>query len=117
MAQGVDHAADSARQFGLKPQQNGESDANFRERIAGELRGMGEYVYAHEAQANAYFDESPDVQDGLMGVMALAEKGWQRKDPRDQVGDEIAAGAIIRKGKKPEMSMAEMMIAIMMSER
>ena len=109
--------AEYAGYYNIAPQAEGESDTNFRHRVAGELRNQGHIIEAHEAQQNARYDESSNVMDGIAGAMAMALQGVNYGSTGSRlVGDEIAAGAVVR-NPKPEMSMAEIMIAMMLSER
>jgi hypothetical protein len=52
-------ALDYAILFKLEPQREGESGAQFRERIARTLQENGQTVYAHEALLNTRMSDDP----------------------------------------------------------
>ena len=88
--------AQRAQEFGIEAQQDGESETAFRQRVSGELRRMGHIIEAHEAYANALYDQSNDVMTGIFGAMAQKLQGHEYS-PRDgmrQVGDDLAAGIV-----------------------
>ena len=103
--------------YGLPPQGAEESDYDFRQRVAGQLRDMGHIIEAHEAQQNARWDDPErggDVTAGLTGAVAQALHGVDyRVKGEQQVGADIAAGMLIRH-KKPDPSPAEMMLMLAM---
>lgn len=118
MTEGIEFATDYARMFKYPPQGKNESDTDFRARVSGRLRDEGHLIEAHEVHSNARYEDSENVVDGIFGAAAMA---MDRKDygsrGHDLIGDEIAAGGITRRSKKPKMSMAEMMMAIFLSEK
>lgn len=95
----VNWTATRATEFDLPPQGDGESDKAFRERISSALRDMGFPIEAHEAYQNALYDD-PNVLTGLYGVAAQAIVQDYGKTDGDRVGDDIAAGHIVRAPKQ-----------------
>ncbi|MEK7141917.1 MAG: hypothetical protein AAB800_05265, partial [Patescibacteria group bacterium] len=93
-------------------QKEGESDPEFRGRVAGILRDQNLIIEAHEAFNNERFDQSDDVMTGIMGAMAQAvqDVDYGSKGER-QVDDDFAAGIVVQAPKK-EYSLAELMLAI-----
>lgn len=102
-----EHTAQLQAMYNLPAQGATESDCDFRHRIAGSLRDMGNLIEAHEAQQNARYDDDEngkDVITGVMGAMAQALQGVDyRVHGQQQIGCDMAAGAIVRH-KKEEMS-------------
>jgi len=78
-----------------------EPDHMYRSRVAGELRGKGKLIEAHEAQSGRRYDDPEQgalgPMTGIMGALNLAlSKRNFSSDPERMVGDDIAAGAITR---------------------
>lgn len=92
-----------AEDFGIQQQQKGESDDAFRHRVAGELRNMGHLIEAHEVQAGKRYDDGPDAMTGILGAVAMALAGRSYgSSGSGRVGDEIAAGHLVRFDISPE---------------
>jgi hypothetical protein len=109
-------ATEYARHYDIEPQREGESDTQFRQRVAGELRDKGELVLAHEAQRNERIEQSEDVMTGVLGAVAqaLQDVDYNVNGER-QVGCDIAAGELVRH-PKPKMTPKMAMLAILLSE-
>lgn len=106
MKPGTELATEYAQYYKIEPQKEGESDADFRGRVAGVLRGAGNIVEAHEAFNNERFDQSDDVLTGIMGAaaMALQDKNYGSTGER-LIDDEFAAGTIARAPKKDDSAL------------
>ena len=92
-----------AKYYDIPAQLDGESDAAFMARVAGELRNQGRIVEAHEASQNKRYDEDGGdmVMTGLYGAMAMALQGVDYGSTGDTlIGDEIAAGLIATAPKR-----------------
>ena len=108
-----EYATQYAADFGLAPQREDETDPQFHERIVGQLREAGHMIEAHEVQSGERFDgPSGRALDGITGAMAMTLTGREfARDGYGKVGDEIAAGAIVRH-RKPDPS-PDLMLAMM----
>lgn len=103
--------------YGIEPQAEDETNAAFRARVAGVLRGRMLVVDAHEAYTNRYHDEKPedgdDVLDspvtGIMGATALAMQGKPDKD----IGYDLAAGVYVQK-KQRDPAADDMLVMLAM---
>lgn len=111
--------AQRAQEFGLPPQGEGEGDGAFRSRVAGAIREKGDFIEAHEAQCNRLYNdpgEGPfdDPMNGIIGAMAMALHGrnYNAPDGEHQVGNEIAAGTVIRNENEPSPAALMMAIAL-----
>ena len=88
-------ATEYARQFRIDPQRTDESDDAFKSRVAGELRDMGEIVYAHQAYADELYNDSLDVQQGIAGGIAIEmlnanyHPAWPERAFINHVGDQL----------------------------
>lgn len=60
MKPGTELTAERAREFGIDPQGENETDSTFRHRVGATLRSLGYVVEAHEALQNALYDGRPD---------------------------------------------------------
>lgn len=106
-------ATEYARQFNIDPQRPDESDDAFKSRVAGELRDKGEIIYAHEAAADAYYDQSDDAMTGIIGAVAQAMQGRDyHVSGKTQVDTDFAAGIVAQKPKDDPL-MAMLMMALM----
>ena len=106
-----------AHQFGIAPQRTDESDDSFKSRVAGELRDMGEIIYAHEAATDAYYDQSADAMTGILGAVAQAMQGKDYNvSGSAQVNTDLVAGKVVQKPKDDPL-MAMLMMALMGMER
>lgn len=113
----MDDVNEVVQYYKLEPRREGESDNAYRQRVAGQLRDMGEIVLAHEISAGKRFDDpdgGEDVITGIMGAMAQALEGrdYGRRGEQ-QVGDDIAAGHVIR-NPRPKMSPEMALLAVLM---
>lgn len=90
-----------ANYLGLDPQAAGESERDFRLRVAAELRARGQIVEAHEIACGRRFDD-PDASPmgslgspltGVAGAIAAALGGIDYGD-RSRVDDEAVIGAL-----------------------
>ena len=107
-------ATDYAGYYGIASQGEGEPDGAFRSRVAGALRDMGKIIEAHEAQQDARYEDSEDVQTGIMGAMAQVMQGRDYgQRGAGQVGNDIAAGTFVRY-PKPEIDPMAAMLAVLM---
>ena len=111
-------ATEYANYYNIIPQQPEEDDYEFRHRIAGELRDMGKIVEAHEAQRDERIEQSDDVMQGVMGAVAQALHGIDYGvSGVQQVGCDIAAGAIV-KGPRPKIDRElAMLTALLLAEK
>lgn len=92
--------------LGLK-QNKDEGDDAFKSRVAGELRKQGRTIEAHEAYSGRHYDD-PDQEltgpmTGILGAVAQAMQGKQYSpnNPENPIGDDIAAGVVVKEGKNP----------------
>lgn len=103
MKSGAQITAQRAAEFGLTPQREGESDSEFKDRISGSLRAMGQVIEAHEAYNNALYDDPEDglPMTGIIGATARAVQGrdYGARTGSRQVGDDIAAGTVAQAPK------------------
>ena len=111
--------AQRAREFGIEPQRPGEDVQAFRERVSGILRAQGHIIEAHEALRNCLYDDPEgNVMEGVTGAlaMALAGKHYNPRSGSDQVGDDIAVGAIVgHEQDNPPMPLEMLLLACLMS--
>lgn len=83
------------------PQEEGESDTHYRDRVAGKLRADGEIVEAHEVASGRRWDDpeqgAAGPLAGIFGAAAQALRGYDYSpsDPIRQIGDDIAAGVVV----------------------
>ena len=97
-------ATEYARQFNIDPQRPDESDDAFKSRVAGELRDKGEIIYAHEAAADAYYDQSDDAMTGIFGAVAQAMQGRDyHVSGIAQIDTDFAAGKVVQTPKADPM--------------
>jgi len=94
-------AIEYGKHYGIERLQE-ESDYDYRSRVAGELRGKKHLIEAHEAFSGRRYDD-PDQgvngpMTGLMGAIVKAQQGveYSPNDPERQIGDDLAAGIIVR---------------------
>ena len=100
MAQGNQLATEYAKYYGIQEQAEGESDYDFRYRVAGVLREKGNIIEAHEAFNNERYENSDNVMTGIMGAAAQAMQGVEySKDGQHKIDDDFAAGTIVQKPK------------------
>ncbi len=106
-----------ANEFNIPGQMPGESEEHFRNRVAAQLRAMGHVIEAHEALADALFDD-PDgsAQIGILGAVAqsMAGHGFGAQTWGDQVGHDIAAG--IHTGSKRTEGSGLLALLILMNQ-
>lgn len=119
MKAGTEITAQRANEFGLEPQGEKESDTAFRERISGKLRDMGQLVEAHEAHANALYD---DPEGGAMtGIMGAVSQALQRTNYGSSgsgaVGIDIAAGTVASKPSDPAADAMLVLFATLLGGR
>lgn len=97
-------ATEYAQYFSIEAQREGESDADFRGRVAGELRARGELIYANEAYYDKRIDYAGgDVMTGVTGAVAQVYQGidYGSKGAR-QLDDDFAAGVVASAPKKDD---------------
>lgn len=102
--------SDYADHLGIDPQAEGESDLDFRRRVAVTLRERGMIIEAAEVLAGDVRWEAPDQDPAtgpyaaLMGHAALALNPMQGAEHRDTLGqmeDEQIAGALLNAPPDP----------------
>ena len=93
-------ATEYAEYYEIEPQREGESDRDFRGRVATALRQAGHLVEAHEAYQNERHETSNDVMTGLFGAVAQALSGTHYWG--DPIGNDLAAGGLVRYQMSPE---------------
>ena len=85
----------------------GESDADFRSRVAGKLRSQGNFIEAHEAYFGRQYDDPDQGPTGPMaeifGAVALAMQG--RKYSPDDPERQIAAGVVAQAPEDPSKAL------------
>lgn len=107
-------ATDYARYYGIEAQREDESDNTFRHRVAGALRGQGHIIEAHEAQQDAYYDQSDNVMAGILGAVYQEMNGVAYGSTGERlVGDDIAIGHVVS-NPKPEVDPLMLLMAMMM---
>lgn len=92
--------AQRAQEYGIEGQREGESDAAFRDRVGGALREAGHPIEAHEALRNCLYDDPEGgAMEGIIGAVALAmnQSGFRPNAGASQLGDDIAAGLLVRR--------------------
>lgn len=101
-----------AQEFGIEAQREGESDYDFRDRVANELRAMGHPIEAHEAFSNCLYDDpGSDAMTGIIGFVAQAIQGTSYSG--NQIANDIVSGVV---AQKPQDQLADaliMMLALM----
>lgn len=91
---GMELVRTRAREFGIAGQQEEESDGAFQARVANTLRRQGHIIEAHEVHSGRLYDDPEG--DAMTGIAGAIAKAMQGKDyPDDEVGTDIAAGAVI----------------------
>lgn len=99
-------ATQYASDYRIEAQREGESDYDFKYRVAGELRDRGNAIEAHEVMANGRHDDPErggDVMTGLMGMMAMALHGVDYGSRGGhRVDDECVCGTLQRYEMSPE---------------
>ena len=110
-------ATEYAKIFEIEPQREGESDLDFRRRVAGVLRDKGELIYANEAYYDKRIDyEGGDVMTGVIGAVAMALQDVDYGgDGERKLGDEFAAGVVAQAPK--ENPMLELLALMLMGDR
>lgn len=106
--------AQRAQEFDILPQQEGESDYDFRNRVSGILREQGHIIEAHEAYQNALYDD-PDsnCMTGIIGAAAQAMQGVDYGgDGVHRMGNDIAAGIYTQYKKQEDPLMALLAMAL-----
>ena len=93
-------ATEYAEYYGVEAQREGESDAAFRGRVSTALRNGGHVIEAHEAYQDERYENSDSVMTGLFGAISQALQGTQYGG--DPVGNDLAAGVVIRHRMSPE---------------
>ena len=108
-------ATEYASYYGITPQAEGESDMDFRSRVATELRQQDHVIAAHEAYHNSYWDTGDpageNVMTGIIGAVAQAMQGTHYRG--DPIGNDIAAGVVTQHPKEqmsPEIALLAVMI-------
>ncbi len=119
MKQGTELTAQRAVEFNIPPQEKGEGEIVFKERVSGALRDMGHIIEAHEAHNNQLFDENGETggpMTGIVGAVAQAMMGvdYGSRGSR-QVGDDLAVGVIVKNPRR-DMSPETALLAIFMDE-
>ena len=111
-------ATEYAKYYEIDPQHEGESDAAFKSRVSGALRAQGRLIEAHEAYQNERYEESDDVMTGILGAVAQAMQGIDYGgDDERKVGDDIAAGTIVKSTKRDDALMALMALMLFGDKR
>lgn len=99
-------ATQYASDYRIEAQREGESDTDFKYRVAGELRDRGHAIEAHEVMANGRHDDPErggDVMTGLMGMMSMALAGVDYGSRGgSRVDNECIAGYLQRHEMSPE---------------
>ena len=104
--------AQRAQEFGVAPQEDGENEMAFRNRVANAIRAQGHIIEAHEAQSNALYDDPDgDTMTGIFGAVAQAMQGTHYSG--DPIGNDIAAGVVASK-KRDEGREAALLLQILM---
>lgn len=105
-----------ANYYKIETQRDGESDRDYRNRVAGALRDKGLLIEAHEIHSGKRWDaEGSDVMTGVIGALAQAVQDVDYgSSGYRQIGDDIAAGTVIQHKRETSPEMA--LIAILMSE-
>jgi hypothetical protein len=105
-----------AKEFGLNPQAEGESDMAFRNRVSGRLRDMGHLIEAHEAYSDRLYDDPEgDAMTGVIGAIAQAMQGRDYgKRGSDQIGVDIAAGLHTQHAERSNPSANALMLMMAM---
>lgn len=93
-------ATEYAEYYKIEAQKESESDLDFRQRVSVALREMGHIIEAHEAYQDQRYEESDNVMTGLFGAIAQALQGTHYGG--DPVGNDIAAGLLVRHQMSPE---------------
>lgn len=106
MAEMEEMALFYANEYGIS-RREGKSEKTFFLRVATRLREDGKIIEAHEIVADARYETSDQVMDGVMGACAKALQG--RDYSGDPVGSDIAAGICFKNpgleiGISPQMA-------------
>lgn len=112
----MDDVREHAKYYGITEQAEGETDAEFRGRVAGVLRDQGHIIEAHEIFTGRRYDaeDGQDVVTGIMGALAQAMQGVDYHSTGERrLGDDFAAGTLIQ-NPKPEMSAEMALLAVML---
>ena len=94
-------------------QKKDETNDAYRNRLAGELRQQGYIIEAHEVSSGRRYDDPAQGLAGPMaGIIGAVAQAIQGKDhspnnPERQIGDDIAVGVVVRKGKDKTESAIE----------
>ncbi len=98
------------------PQAAGESDSDYRRRIAGVLRGEGRIIEAHEVLSGRRYDDPEQGElgpmAGILGAFAQIYSGreYSPLDPARQVEDDVMVGFMVGRGQdEAERSIAGIM--------
>ena len=89
-----------AQYYKIEAQQKDESDMDFRQRVSVTLREKGHIIEAHEAYQDKFCEDSDNVVTGIFGAIAQALSGTRYGG--DPVGNDIAAGTLVRYQMSPE---------------
>jgi hypothetical protein len=102
-----------ADHYHYEPQQEGEDDNAFSERVANELRHDGHIIEAHELQSGQLWDDpAGQALTGITGAVANA----MYRPGHESLGEDIAAGVIVQAPKKPEIPV-ELLLALISAMR
>lgn len=106
MAEMEEMALFYANEYGIS-RREGESERTFFFRVATRLREDGKIIEAHEIVADARYETSDQVMNGVMGACAKALQG--RDYSGDPAGSDIAAGIChkspgLKMGTSPQMA-------------
>jgi hypothetical protein len=93
-------ATEYAKYYDLPPQGEKETDLEFRGRVSNFLRDKCLIIEAHEAYQDERWENSEDVMTGLFGAIGQALQGTNYSG--NKVGNDIAAGTIVRHQMSPE---------------
>lgn len=109
-------ATEYAEYYEIEAQREGESDMDFRLRIASTLREKGHIIEASEAYHDQRYEESDTVVSALFGEVGRAMgkvPQYSKPGTHSDEGDKVAAGTILRhKEDNPDPMM--LLIAAMM---
>lgn len=118
MKPGVDIATEYAKIWKLESQKEGESDADFRGRVADALRDAGSIIEAHEAFNNERYEEGDDVMTGIIGAAAQALQGRNYGSTGERkFDDDFATGTIVQAPKDDNAAMALLAVLLLGGNR